>query len=312
MVRKGSETIVPLDIQETIIDPSTERRRTTTLMEAMKKFSRTKLSTPHLDQMRKPFFALTKSSKVNIEPWPSATNLVHLPDRQKADTTFLRKSERDSAVRRTESFNIPVIDIRRASEDDPEDKDDEEEEDDDDDTDDDDDLSLQQGIINSAFSQERISESSSRICNCNAVHFGDVNSDVCQFECRHEKICQHLESGNQFRVTRPDFPRRRLHSYPKLLTHKRKSSEGGRWKKGVRWKPSGNKSEGKKNSRRRTVDSIPSAKKLVAESKDSLNLSTSENNLALSSGFKKCNCSFRRKESTDEDSPNERECNTKL
>lgn len=303
MVRKGSETIVPLDILETIIDPSTERRRTSTLMEAMKKFSRTKLSTPRLDQMRKPFLALGKSSKVNIEPWPSATNLVRLPDRQKADT-LSKKSERDSTVRRAESFNIPVIDIRRAS-DVPGDEDD--------DNDDDDDLSLQQGIINSAFSEERLSDSSSspRTCNYNHVHSREVNYDLCQFECRHEKICQHLESGIPSGVTCPDLPRRRLHSYPKLSTHRRKSSESGRWKKGVRWKPSGNKSEGKKNSRRRTVDSIPSVEKLVAVSKDSLNLSNSENNLALS-GFKNCGCAPRREESIDEDSPSEQQSNTKL
>ncbi|XP_033228665.1 bestrophin-4-like isoform X2 [Belonocnema kinseyi] len=244
VVRKVSETIVPLDIQETILDSSTERRRTTTLMEAMKKFSRTKLSTPRLDQMRKPFLALTKSSKVNIEPWPSATNLVHLPDRQKADAHF-KKSERDSTVRRAASFNIPVIDIRRASDVLGDEVDDDNDDDDDDDDGAGDDLSLQQGIINSAFSQERISDSapSGRVCNCNYVHSRDVHSDLCPFKCRHEKICQLLESEIPSGVTYPDFPRRRLHSYPKLSTHGKKSSESGRWKKGVRWKPSGNKNE---------------------------------------------------------------------
>ena len=294
MLRKSTETVVPLDIQETANEQSSERRRTSTLMEAMRRFSsKTKLSTPRLDQLRKPFLALNKSSKVNIEPWPSATNLVHLSDPQKTDSICFRRSERDSAIRRTASFNIPVIDVRRPSEDD---------------LGEDDGLVLSRGIINSAFSQETISNSTSRTCNCTENNSCNFNFDVCQFKCRHERICEHLECQSSRQCS--DFPRRRLNSYPKVLTHRRKSIESGRWKKGVRWKPSGNKNESKKKSRRRTVDSVPSAKKIVAFSKNSLNLSNSENNLL--SSHKNCGCSSQKEKSTDDESPNEQEFNTKF
>lgn len=283
-----------MEIQEAFVDQSNERRRTSTLMEAVRKFSRTKLSTPRLDQIRKPFFTLSKSSKVNIQPWPSATNLTRFANSQKGDANFLRKSERASAaVRRAESFNIPVIDVRHSSLDEP----------DDDDDDDDEPSKFSRGIVNSAFSQEKINDSQLKICDVCGEYSQNIHSELCHCNCGHEKCCQHFEEiiGES---------RKRLHSYPKVLAYRRKTAESPRWKKGVRWKTSGNKIIVEKKSRRRTVDSVPSPKKFVASSRNSLNLSNSENNLSYEK--KKCACSYKKESTDDDDDSPDEESHTKL
>ncbi|XP_051154261.1 bestrophin-4-like [Leptopilina boulardi] len=295
IIQKGSEIIVPLEIQETIIvdQSTTDRRRTSTLMEAVKKFSRTKLPTPRLDQMRKPFFALTKSSKVNIQPWPSATNLTHFANSQKIDSR--KQSEASTTVQRADSFNIPVIDIRHSSLDEPGDNNDNETDDDDDD---DENIPCpHRGIINSAFSQENISDTQSKIiCDFCGEMSHDIHSELlCHCKCHYKKnYCQHIEE------LFIDDRRKRLHNYPKVLAYRRKTIECPRWKKGVRWKTMGNKIVVEKKSRRKTVDSVPSAKKLVASTmRNSLNFSNSENNLSYDE--KKCSCSYKKEECTDDD-----------
>lgn len=76
----------------------------------------------------------------------------------------------------------------------------------------------------------------------------------------------------------------------------------------------GNKNFIDKKSRRITVDSVPSAKKLVASSENSFNFSNSENNLTYDQ--KKCSCSYKKDESSDDDDDDdssiEEQNNTKL
>ena len=79
--QNSPETVLQFDIQETPPD-----QRSSTITEAVKKFSHLgKYSSQRIDQNRKPFFTLTKSPKVILEPWPSATNLSS-PTRHFMDT----------------------------------------------------------------------------------------------------------------------------------------------------------------------------------------------------------------------------------
>ncbi|XP_043471768.1 bestrophin-4-like [Leptopilina heterotoma] len=317
IIEKNSEIIVPLEIQETfIVDQSNERRRTSTIIEAVKKFSRTKLPTPRLDQMRKPFFSLSKSSKVNIQPWPSATNLTHFGNSQKKNESTKianQKKFTDTMTQnKSETFNIPVIDIRRSSIDEPENDDDN----DDDDVDD--------GIINSAFSQEKLTDTKTKIicdyCNESScdIYSEFSSKNYCKCRRRHYhhhhhyclENCQNCQNNEE---SHHHGSKKRLHSYPKVLVYRRKTIESHpRWKKGVRWKMVGNKNVIDKKSRRITVDSVPSAKKLVASSGNSFNFSNSENNLSYDQ--KKCSCSYKKDESSDDDDDSsiEEQNNTKL
>lgn len=70
-----SETILQFDIQEPAQVNQTEQRKKI-ITETMKKFSSLgKHSISRIDTNRKPFFMLTKSPKVVIQPWSSTSNL---------------------------------------------------------------------------------------------------------------------------------------------------------------------------------------------------------------------------------------------
>lgn len=211
--------------QEVNVQP--DRARLSLITDAVRKLSG---KSSFSDQNRKPFLALVKSAKVGIQPWPSATNLVHVAKRQSEETPSRRNS-----------FNLPAIDVRRpssASQDEP------------------------MAFVNTAFSQEQIATSAptSESCDCDAHNLiKNGHPDVCRFQCRHENICQHDDDTTD--VTMTDAFRPRLHSYPKHLLKKHRSSY---WKrKGVRWKPPINVEQVK--LRRRTIDSVPTAKQIVAE-----------------------------------------------
>lgn len=208
-----------------------ERIRMTLITDAVKKMSGKSGCMSSSEPNRKPFLALVRSVKIGIQPWPSATNLVH---------TGKRPSSEDSGSQmRRNSFNLPTIDVRRPS----------------DDTTGQDEA---MAFVNTAFSQEQIPQTS-QSCDCDSHNLGDnVCSDVCQFQCRHENICEHLDDSVE--IAAESF-RPRLHSFPKHLLKRQRSAN--RKKKGVRWKPALHAEESK--LRRRTIDSVPTAKKIVSQ-----------------------------------------------
>lgn len=125
-----------------------------------------------------------------------------------------------------------------------------------------------QGIINSAFSQERIS---STAC-CNVTKESDPCSNCCyenhgkNADGRYSDICKHScihKSVNRNVNVNSTSPRR--HTSPKYLVQ-RPRSLGSCKKKGVRWKSFVVDDNGETKSRRRTVDSVPTAKKILAHS----------------------------------------------
>lgn len=106
----SGETVLTLDreVEDNVITTEKITSRasggTNSFSEAVKMFStRGKLA----ELSRKPFFALAKSAKVNLQPWPSATNLRSYP------VTGNVWNERDSTD--AGKFKIPSIDVRQTS-----------------------------------------------------------------------------------------------------------------------------------------------------------------------------------------------------
>lgn len=280
MGRNSSETIVQLDLQE--INEMAERADRQAATEVVKTSGRSsKCPTPRMEQNRKPFFAGAKSAKVNLQPWPSATNLSRLATNQhqqqgsEVATSFV-KNGRDggdtASVRRIRSMTHaqrpPCISVTRhnPSQDSEDENEDDKRRDE---------ASDNGGFVNSAFSQEYlaqpdVSESSSCHCDDPASRDPDQHSDVCQFQCLHEAICQHPEHRSRTRPQVAKRPRRRFNSCPKFFVP-RQSPTGYR-KKGVHWRRN---RDGKESSvRRKTVDCVHSVKKLTPQTSSSPNLKT--------------------------------------
>lgn len=222
------------------------------LSEAVKKLSSKYPHTLTSQHTKKSFFSTGKIT-ANLQPWPSATNLArynaqnHTTDiplstisinsatdnNQEPNATPRRKSS--LKVRQCPHYNLEIDD---------------------------------QGIVNSAFSPERLSESwcytgghekdatthdyrSDSPCD-------DVHSDVypCSFS-NFKNICNH----------RLGSPRLQKHNNcPKFLVRRQRSmgSGGSGKKKGVRWK-SVIDYTGETTNRRKTVDCVPTAEKIVAQ-----------------------------------------------
>ncbi|KAK1132729.1 hypothetical protein K0M31_014106 [Melipona bicolor] len=80
------ETILQFDIQEPPIPTDQTGQKSIRIIETVKKFSSLgKHSLPRIDTNRRPFFTLTKSPKVVVQPWASTSNLSK-PSTQIIDT----------------------------------------------------------------------------------------------------------------------------------------------------------------------------------------------------------------------------------
>lgn len=113
----SGETVITLDHTREVEDnvTSTDSKALSRpppygFVEAVKMFTtRSRIS----ELTRKPFFAIAKSSRVNIQPWPSATNLKSYPVTGNV-WNELRESTADDATI-TNKFKIPSIDVRQTS-----------------------------------------------------------------------------------------------------------------------------------------------------------------------------------------------------
>ncbi|KOX76000.1 Bestrophin-2 [Melipona quadrifasciata] len=80
------ETILQFDIQEPPVPMDQTGQKSIRIIETVKKFSSLgRHSLPRIDTNRRPFFTLTKSPKVVVQPWPSTSNLSK-PSTQIIDT----------------------------------------------------------------------------------------------------------------------------------------------------------------------------------------------------------------------------------
>lgn len=195
----------------------------------MKRFSGiSKCSSPRLDNIRKVFQPARQSSRVSLQPWPSATNLYNSLNTEalaegKTSPTFLKPAtvERTRRLSSQSDLSLEVPTIIELP-DDP-----------------------RQGIVNSAFSQERV-----------------------DFEVGGEEQPSSTCRDNQFDVKLRQLADSRQWPPPKYLVRRQKSMGSCRKKKGVRWKSA---LDGK--FRRKTVDSLPRVDIAMAQARSSPDLS---------------------------------------
>ncbi|XP_012272201.1 uncharacterized protein LOC105695312 isoform X3 [Orussus abietinus] len=256
MARNCPETVIQFDVREAA--PEAEHHERRTIVDAMKIFSKSKGSTPRLEYSRKPFIALAKLQNTSLQPWPSATNLTHFEKEESSKTTpsssGAGKSDRESGLRRRsslkkQSFSGPE---EAASKPPPS-------------------AAASQGVVNSGFSQDYLTLPERVSCQCKIADSNDnIHSDLCQYQCLHKTICQHVGSRGPVRGSTRSKP-----SSPRYLMKRQSSLESGSKKKGVRWKSGLVGRDGK--LRRRTVDSVPTAEKMIVQTKSSPELSTFDN-----------------------------------
>ncbi|XP_024940214.1 uncharacterized protein LOC107267237 isoform X2 [Cephus cinctus] len=259
--RNSSETIIQLDIQEIPAEGEQGERRS--LADTVKKYSaKTKCSTPRVEsQNRKPFFGLAKAARVNLQPWPSATNLTHFRTSQTRETSLsptTARREPELMQQRKNSLKLKVPTQYKGGEEHMKND--------------------YQGVVNSAFSQERLinvelAKEDATSSQCNASNFNDRKHSMCQSQRSYENICQHVACRDIPAIEIFECPRRpRLHSCPKYLV-RRQRSVGSSRKKSVRWKPVTVDGAGDSIIRRRTIDSVPTVKRMIVQAKSSPELS---------------------------------------
>lgn len=223
--RNNSETIVHLGNQQGL--QGNDHPERLSLSDAVKRFSGlSKCSSPRLDN-RKMFIPARQSSRVSLQPWPSATNLYNSLNSDtttegKTSPTFLKPETVDERTRRLSSqsdLSLEVPTIMGLADD------------------------LRRGIINSAFSQERV-----------------------DFEVGGEE--SGTSRANQFDVQLRQLADSRHGPPPKFLVRRQRSMGSCRKKKGVRWKSA---LDGK--FRRKTVDCLPRVEIALAQAKSSPDLS---------------------------------------
>lgn len=237
MGRNVSETIVQLDFQETNEETEqADRRAITEAMKITQTGRSSKCSTPRLDQNRKAFFTGPKAARVNLQPWPSATNLLRLavnqhqqqPAAADVNAPCVKKADKDTdsqssgrrgsaaaatpAKRRPPFISVSRHDPSQEDEENTEEEEAEGEENDDEKEAEEEDEEEEEivlasethsgAFINSAFSQEFITaprDGSSSACQCDyeTSHRPEDHSDLCQFQCHHNEMCQHQEYVNE-------------------------------------------------------------------------------------------------------------------
>ncbi|XP_012216937.1 bestrophin-4-like [Linepithema humile] len=255
MARNCSETIVQLDNQEQPIEM--EQRHV--IVEAVKKFSSLAKGSASRIDFRKPFLPGLKSSKPVLQPWPSATNISH-PFLSMAISTSieagssLKRDSFKSLCRQSsaeESDGRPSVSSQ--------------------------DERYQDGVVNSAFAEERLHDVPD-ICDCDGTEeeHDALESDLShQYQCR--QACQELPILEMIdmSVIGGESSRSRINSCPKyLMARSDRSPDNSRKRKGIQWR---SRISGEKlKFRRRTTDSIPTVDTILTPTRSSPNLSNLE------------------------------------
>lgn len=256
MDHNRSETVLPLDMQESQAEPvQPEQKRI--IMDAVRKFSAlAKYPTPRIDQTRKPFFALPKTPRVFLQPWPSATSLSR-QGRQFADTPTIPDSEMNPwREHPLKTFYPPTLQISSSSTQAPETPE------------------SQDGVVNSGFPTEHAKDTH----DCGSESRSDsLRSDVFQFQCQGN-VCQAGPTPSETVATlsAEESVRPRLNSCPKYLVKRHRSVGESCRRKAIRWKQM---MDNQMKLRRRTADNIPyPAQDVLSHARSSPNLRNAEEN----------------------------------
>ncbi|XP_048510029.1 bestrophin-4-like [Athalia rosae] len=238
--RNLSETIIQFG--ESSIELERDHR---TIVEAVKKLASKSLHNVTPQQSKKSFFGMGRTTP-NLQPWPSATNLARYnaqntdiqlstlqhPCTDATNSNYSPRRKSSPKVRQCPNYNgVEQTTAVEPSQD------------------------QSQGIVNSAFSQERLSDWHDTISESNWQQ--GVRSGAQQRSCLHRSSPRHNMVGSSPAI------RPRLHSCPKFLVRRQRSMGSGK-KKGVRWK-SVVDDTGETTNRRRTVDSVPTAEMILAQ-----------------------------------------------
>ncbi|XP_015516334.2 bestrophin-4 isoform X1 [Neodiprion lecontei] len=268
--RNLSETIIQFG--EASIESEREHR---TIADAVKKLASKSLYNVTPQAAKKSFFGTGKVT-ANLQPWPSATNIARynaqnagdmqlsampVPATETIDVNYTPQRKSSLKVKQCPHYNggeqsVPVEQVRNAVQ------------------------CGVQGIVNTAFSQERLSPSSykkreenSTNCSWDSAH--DENRlETCQkHSCvRRKNFCQHNTRSR---------PLLRTHNSPKYLVRRHKSMGSGK-KKGVRWK-SVVDDTGEPTNRRKTIGSVPTAQIIIAQT-----AASTPNLCALNENYNSC------------------------
>ncbi|KAK2576473.1 hypothetical protein KPH14_005804 [Odynerus spinipes] len=254
MARNASETVLQLDALELqqlssieVEQGDPQRRR---LTGAMKKFSAiAKYATPRIDPNRKPFFPAAKTTKISLQPWPSATNLSRTNRHRAPDTP--------APINASNILYVPpALEISFH--------------------DDADDQGNHDGFDNSAFFHEDVGD---RYIEDQDDDQERIPKDIVKFECGDPKDTSEGSDEQMEGIDLSSFREtieQRSESCPKHLFQRQRSSSGSSDKKGVHWKAE----TGRRPSllaRRKTVHSVPTSLQIVIpQARSSPNLSNIE------------------------------------
>ncbi|XP_015185861.1 PREDICTED: bestrophin-4-like [Polistes dominula] len=248
MDRSDSETVFQLDNQEQqsqqgeIEQGDPQRRR---LTGAIKKFSTmARHGTPRIDSNRKPFFPLTKASKIWLQPWPSATNLSRTNSPRGPDTPAVFNAPQILCVPPVSDFSYNTDESK--------------------------DQENRRGFSNTAFYHENVDD---RYIEDQDNDTAENVKDVDRFE-RFVSTDTAESSDSQIEeINLPNF-RETIESYPKHLLQ-RHSSSGSSDKKGVHWKM--HERRPSLLARRKTVCNVPTSLHIIIpQARSSPNLTNIE------------------------------------
>ncbi|XP_011637754.1 bestrophin-4-like [Pogonomyrmex barbatus] len=262
MARNCPETVLQLDNQEQSPAETVAQRRI--INEAVRKFS--SLAKSSASRSGKPFFpVLPKSSKPTLRPWPSATSISFHPVQTPSASTPYPMSaaaeaggpwRKDSFKNLCHQSSVENSE-RRSSESSQSERN-------------------QDGVVNSAFADEKISDVSD-ICDCKDAEEDDNgtwSSPPYRSQCRRtlshqssipETIDMSVISGE------PSVDPSRIKATPKYLTTRRdRLISDSRKRKGIQWR---SRLSGRPlKFRRRTTDSIPTVSTILSQTWSSPNL----------------------------------------
>ncbi|XP_043503284.1 bestrophin-4-like [Polistes fuscatus] len=243
--RNDSETVLQLDNQEQqgeIEQGEPQRRR---LTGAIKKFSTmARHGTPRIDSNRKPFFPLTKASKIWLQPWPSATNLSRTNRSRELDTPAVFTAPQILCV-------PPISDVSYS-------------------TDESKDQENRKGFSNNAFFHENVDD---RYIEDEDDDTAENVKDVDRFQ---RLVSTDTTESSDAQIEEIDLPnfRETIESYPKHLLQ-RHSSSGSSDKKGVHWKVDERRPS--LLARRKTVHNVPTSLQIIIpQARSSPNLTNIE------------------------------------
>lgn len=271
-----------LDGQEQL--PETEQRRI--IVEAVRKFS--SLTKSSASRAVKPFFpVLTKTPKPMLRPWPSVTNIQRpiqissIPTPIPTSTVVeiedpWAKDSFKSLHRRPSMDSEGRPSVSSQSE------------------------KNQEGVINSAFAEERVNNTSD-ICDCDDAEEDDDNSCGSSHRSRCTRIsCQQSftsETIDMSVISNEPIGLSSIKSSSKyLITRRDRSISDSRKKKSILR----SRLSGKLSNRRRTTDSIPTVSTILSQTWSSPNLSNLEEQTKTAQNIKIDSSSCKQEENQED------------